>query len=63
MPLHLSLPIEPDDNAYLDRISALQEARNRIGPSVQSGAPLAPVLLTIIDELIAQLQERQGQAR
>jgi hypothetical protein len=63
MPLNLYQPIEQND-PYLERICALQEARNRIAatrpiPDLGQGA-YGFALLVIIDELIEQLRERSA---
>ena len=43
-----------------ERLIELKLARNKIGYSIQNSQPLAPVLLSVIDELITQISERLG---
>jgi hypothetical protein len=57
MPLHLYLPTE-ESETHVDRICALQIARNSLQNAVQAGDVVAAALVMVIDELIELRRER-----
>lgn len=54
------LPTDEPDDPYLERICALQQARNGLAHNIVNKDPVAISLLVVIDELLEQLRERQS---
>lgn len=58
MPPHPQ-PAERDED-MLDRVCALESARNRVQPAVVRNDPVATALLAVIDELLLLLRREIG---